>query len=281
MDSLQLQQIQWNTSSAEFLEKIMKYEAVHQITSWDALKQRLGPGRLCFAFTHPGIPFEPLTFIQIALTHSISDNVQSILQQKPDSMAKELPTVAIFYSITSPHVGLSGIDLGVFLIKRVVKQLQEQIPSISTFCTLSPIPKFRIWLETVMELNDSPLLTQAEESQLRSIIYSDTKNGHLLKLSLSQFDKLQPILKPILLRLCHRYIVDEKRRNYALDPVTHFHIRNGASLYRINWMGDSSVKGTQQSYGMMANYIYVLDEIEENNAKYLLDGHVKVVKKGN
>jgi hypothetical protein len=146
---MELERISWK-SPANILEKIVKYERVHAIPSWEALKQRLGPGRLCFSFFHPAIPHEPLTFVQVALLNQIPSTIEQILQDpKPGS---DSAFVAIFYSITSSQKGLSGVDLGQFLIKRVVKEIQATIPQITTFCTLSPIPNFRKWiLNTIHE----------------------------------------------------------------------------------------------------------------------------------
>jgi hypothetical protein len=198
---LDLERITWNTS-ASILEKIMEYEAVHAIDTWKHLKQRLGPGRLCFAFFHRGMPKIPLTFIQIALVDSISSNVQAILEDtKPE---RHNPRTAIFYSITSSQSGLAGIDLGNFLIKQVVTEIKKYAPTVSTFCTLSPIPGFSTWLKTQIEREE--LLSDDEVKQLEIHVEASSSKD-LFKKCLDQFHKnevLQEHMKPILMRLCER-----------------------------------------------------------------------------
>ncbi|KAJ3271894.1 hypothetical protein HDV01_006108 [Terramyces sp. JEL0728] len=255
LNNIDLEQLTW-TSSALVLEKIIKYEAVHSIHTWGALKQRLGPGRFCFAFFHKSIPFEPLTFVQVATMKSIPENIDSILNDPdPDT---EGATVAIFYSITSSKKGLTGVDLGNFLIKRVVKELQAKLPSISTFVTLSPIPNFREWLETNLNLNREMFLPK-EIKAIRSLVpYTSAPINNVFSLYLDRERIYQAesekIIKPILSRLCGRYLLLEKRRNFALDP------------------------GFQQSYGMMVNYNYQISEIEKNNQLYLLQGTIDVME---
>ncbi|KAI8825007.1 malonyl-CoA decarboxylase-domain-containing protein [Fimicolochytrium jonesii] len=274
--SLDLERISWDTS-ASVLEKIVHYEAVHAVPTWQALKQRLGPGRLCYAFFHKGMPQEPLTFVQIALLKEVAGNVQDMLNNPHPEVID--PTVAIFYSISSSQKGLAGVDLGNFLIKRVVTELQTFLPTVSTFCTLSPIPGFRRWLTTALNQDVSELLTGEESTSIKrfagekkssaSSILSVGKRSYFLANR-----ETQEVLRPILLRLCARYLVLEKRRSLALDPVGNFHIRNGACMHRLNWMGDSSAKGLAQSFGIMVNYNYILPLVEENNQAYLVDGSI-------
>ncbi|KAI8921804.1 malonyl-CoA decarboxylase-domain-containing protein [Entophlyctis helioformis] len=283
MGFLDLERITWH-SPANILEKIVRYEAVHEIPSWQALKQRLGPGRLCYSFFHRSMPQDPLTFVQVALVQDISDQVQAILHDKSPDVKD--PKAAIFYSITSSQRGLSGVDLGNFLIKRVVKEIQLNFPSITTFCTLSPIPGFRAWLATAIanEIQHPPpdasgsLLLPQEADALRAFAPSQAPIQTLSTVSgdaawLESADQSR-VFQPIIERLCSRYLTMEKKRALALDPVANFHIRNGASIYRLNWAGDTSDKGIRQSFGMMVNYIYDLPEIEANNQKYLLDGQI-------
>ncbi|KAI8809591.1 malonyl-CoA decarboxylase-domain-containing protein [Cladochytrium replicatum] len=295
--NLDLERISWSTS-ANVLEKIMKYEAVHEVPGWDSLKQRLGTGRLCYSFFHRAMPHEPLTFVHVALTQEIADNVQDILNDpSPGLPHADEYTTAIFYSISSSQRGLSGVDLGNFLIKRVVKEIQKHVPSVTTFCTLSPIPNFRHWLNT--QLNNvltnfehgavdpglSSLILDDETDEL-SALYGVPKDSQLIKRlqkSLNDDDswltdsRQLNLLKPILLRLCGRYLLVEKKRTFAYDPVANFHIRNGACVHRINWLADTSAKGLRQSFGIMANYNYVLPQVERNNQQYLLDGTISII----
>ncbi|TPX61419.1 malonyl-CoA decarboxylase [Spizellomyces sp. 'palustris'] len=283
---LDLERITWN-SPATVLEKIVRYEAVHAVPTWQALKQRLGPGRLCYSFFHRGMPQEPLTFVQVALVNEIAEDVQVILNDPSPEVPG--PTVAIFYSISSSQRGLSGVDLGNFLIKRVVKEIQQFLPSIKTFCTLSPIPRFRQWLETRLNSGNlpsgEPLLLGEEVEALKDLMGHGAAEDGILILkdilagnSWYEDPNISQTLKPILLRLCARYLLLEKKRSFALDPVCNFHIRNGACMHRLNWNGDASEKGLSQSYGIMVNYNYVLPEVETNNQLYLLDGTIAVME---
>ncbi|KAJ3018237.1 hypothetical protein HKX48_003015 [Thoreauomyces humboldtii] len=280
---LDLDRITWNTP-ATILEKIVHYEAVHTVPTWQALKQRLGPGRLCYAFFHRGMPQVPLTFVQIALTAAIPEDVHLLLNDLSPEV--ENPSTAIFYSISSSQKGLAGVDLGNFLIKRVVRETQALMPTVTTFCTLSPIPRFRAWLETRLNGPESPskepFLLPGEETALRDRGASGTTGADVLKRLLADDANLvdpqtSGVVKPILLRLCARYMLLEKRRSFALDPVCNFHIRNGACLQRLNWMGDRSAKGLRQSYGIMVNFNYRLPQIELNNQTYLFDGSIAVI----
>ncbi|KAI9004144.1 malonyl-CoA decarboxylase-domain-containing protein [Gaertneriomyces semiglobifer] len=283
MGFLELERITWNTS-ATVLEKIVRYEAVHAIPTWQSLKQRLGPGRLCYALFHRGMPQEPLTFVQVALTEDIADDVQVILNDSQPGLAN--PTTAVFYSISSSQRGLTGVDLGNFLIKRVVKEVQCTMPTVKRFITLSPIPRFRPWLETRMNMVieghvKEPLLLAEEEAALKSLAVGQSCGVQALKHLLNDFvsarvPQVTATLKPILLRLCSRYLLMEKKRHLALDPVANFHIRNGACVHRLNFDGDISPKGMEQSYGIMVNYAYVLDAVERNNQLYLLDGRISL-----
>ncbi|CAI2189689.1 10058_t:CDS:10, partial [Funneliformis geosporum] len=280
---LDLRRITWY-SSAAILEKVIEYEAVHAIKDWDDMKRRVGPGRRLFAFFYKNMKHEPLVFIQVALTNEISDNVQAILEDP--NPTKSIPTIedvncAIFYSITS-QPGLSGIELGNFLIKRVVRELQAEFPSIKTFSTLSPIPGFQKWLNAVINVEGDSILVDDEAEKIKNLrSYLEGSGTEILKTILKSKDWIRDevcfhTFKPILMRLCTRYILTEKRRNLALDPVANFHIRNGACVHRLNWLGDISNKGLEESFGIMANYNYILDHIERNNQQYLCDGKISV-----
>ncbi|KAI9207465.1 malonyl-CoA decarboxylase-domain-containing protein [Polychytrium aggregatum] len=286
-ETMDLKRITWN-SEASVLEKVVEYEAVHPIPDWKALKQRLGPGRLCYGFFHSGLPLTPLTFIEIALVDKVSNNIHDIIESTPTINDEKQANTAIFYSITSSQKGLTGVELGNFLIKRVVKELQRDYPQITTFCTLSPVPGFRPWLETQMNLvedraRSKPLFLAQEVHSLCTIRDKSDANAAQVLRELTSDDAWMHVpasrnlLEPILLRLCAKYILTEKKRMFCFDPVANFHIRNGASVARINWQADRSDKGIRQSYGMMVNYQYLLDQVEENNKHYLMDGSIHMV----
>ncbi|KAF9123083.1 hypothetical protein BGX30_001628 [Mortierella sp. GBA39] len=277
---LDLERLTWQ-SPAVLLEKITQYEAVHKFKDVQDLKRRVGPGRRVFALMNKSLPDEPLVFVQVALVERLSDNVQDILSDPSPGHANPAETVkcAIFYSITT--------QLGNFLIKRVVRSLKVEFPQIDTFSTLSPIPGFRTWIVQCQNLGQRLLLPQEESivSQLgqeTGATSGDVEDqfSAILKHP-STFSDSETIgkLRPILSRLCARYILLEKRRHLALDPVANFHLRNGACAHRLNWLGDASAKGMEESFGLMINYLYSLDHIEMNNQQYLQDGTISVSSK--
>nr|CAG8534406.1 4399_t:CDS:10 [Entrophospora candida] len=292
---LDLKRITWY-SHRTVLEKLKNYEAVHSIKDWDDFKRRVGPDRRLFAFFFRGMPHEPLVFINVALKNELSNNIQEILEEpEPDLMSSSYfheIKHAIFYSITS-QPGLSGIELGNFLIKRVVRVLHSEFPSIETFSTLSPIPRFRKWLITRINIEKNGIFINNEEGQIKflkvSLKQNDSSPLNINKEVSEKFkeilstrdwindEKIFFVLKPILLRLCARYILTEKHRTFALDPVANFHIRNGACVHRLNWLGDVSEKGLNESFGMMINYNYFLDYIETNNQKYMSKGTITLL----
>ncbi|MEX2312358.1 MAG: malonyl-CoA decarboxylase, partial [Rhodospirillales bacterium] len=274
VDLLQLKQISWDVTPATILEKLIEYEAVHAIAGWDDLKNRLDSDRRCFAFFHPRMPNEPLIFVEVALVNGIAGNVQELLDENaPVQNAAEANT-AIFYSISNAQQGLAGISFGNFLIKRVVNELREEFDNLKTFSTLSPIPGFRKWLDGLFAAGDPKILLPAERKIIKEI--SDKRTGFkgAVKDMLQTRDwhrdpMIAEALKAPLMRLCARYLIEEKRREgRAADPVAHFHLSNGATIERLNWLGDSSDNGINQSAGMMVNYLYHLGKIEENHETY-------------
>ncbi|KAK3817821.1 MAG: malonyl-CoA decarboxylase-domain-containing protein [Linnemannia gamsii] len=290
---LDLERLTWQ-SPAVLLEKITQYEAVHKFKDVQDLKRRVGPGRRVFALMNKSLPAEPLVFVQVALVERLSDNVQDILNDPSPGHPNPAETVkcAIFYSITTQLVtftsrcvfrliGLSGIELGNFLIKRVVRSLKVEFPQIETFSTLSPIPGFRKWMGQCHNLGQRLLLPQ--EESIVSLVGQETgvASGDAILKHPSTFSDSETMskLRPIISRLCARYILLEKRRHLALDPVANFHLRNGACAHRLNWLGDTSTKGMEESFGLMINYLYSLDHIEMNNQQYLLDGTISVSSK--
>lgn len=283
---LDLEEITWR-SPAELLEKLMVYEAVHAIRSWDDLKNRLDADRRVFGFFHNKMPLEPLIFVQVAFTKGLADSIQDVLDEsKPTQDVSEADT-AIFYSISNAQQGLAGISFGNFLIKRVVGKLSREFKNIRTYATLSPVPGFSKWLHSQLDLGeDAALFLPFEARDLKAA--SDEKSAceGLRKLlgdaEWHKNDKKVDLLKPVLMRLCAHYLTREKNRRgngkRALDPVAHFHLSNGAQLEQINWLGDVSPKGIKQSAGLMVNYHYKLGEIDDNHEDYVTDGRIATSK---
>lgn len=268
---LQLRHIDW-TAPASLLEKLIAYEAVHEIRSWDDLKHRLESDRRCYAFFHPSMPDEPLIFVEVALVNGIADNVQELLDAGADRVEPEKANTAIFYSISNAQKGLAGVSFGDFLIKRVVDDLSHELPNVKTFSTLSPIPGFRRWLDERLA-DGADLLTREEIDSLAALVETVEEKSPLetalARPDWPQNDALDATLKPILLRLVAGYLLYQRRDGQrALDPVAHFHLSNGARVERLNWHGDLSTKGVEQSAGMMVNYLYALDRIEANHEAY-------------
>ena len=255
---LQLEQLSWQ-SSAEILEKLIAYEAVHAIQSWDDLKNRLDSDRRCFAFFHPSMPSEPLIFVEVALVQGLADNVQQLLDQDAPALEPEQADTAIFYSISNAQPGLAGISFGNFLIKRVVGLLQQDLPGLRQFSTLSPIPGFCRWLEQ----QDDNSLEQLPGGRFWNQL-STPKNCAANLAREGCQDALQ--------KLVIQYLFRETGRGHnCKDPVAHFHLSNGARIEQINWLADSSERGMQQSAGLMVNYLYQLPEIESRSQSYILN----------
>ncbi|KAJ1996321.1 hypothetical protein GGI25_000385 [Coemansia spiralis] len=287
--TLDLKRITWN-SPAYTIEKLGQYESVHAVKSWLDVKRRLGNGRRCFGFFHRSVPMEPLVFVWVALTDEITSNVQSILQEREPTSAlgEQAAKCAIFYSINS-QPGLSGVDLGNFLIKRVVAVLRAELPNIDAFCTLSPLPRFRVWLDQWLTENHlaSPpscvpinqktqdaLMARVPGSQTWTAALKDIVNSHGWTGDQQNLNAMEPVI----CALGAHYLVNIKRgkSHAAFDPVANFHLRNGACLHRVNWRGNTSYNGLRQSLGLMCNYNYVLDRIEDNNEHYVRDGEIAI-----
>lgn len=279
VDFLELRRITWDTASGALLEKLIAYEAVHPIESWDDLKDRLDYDRRYFAYFHPRMPDEPLIFVEVALVNGIADNVQNLLDPSAPPQDPTTADTAIFYSISNAQRGLDGISFGNFLIKRVVGELSHEFPNIKTFATLSPIPGFLRWLDGALAEGRSGLLSPAERKAL-AVAQGGRKGAKgWLKETLKRPDwpadeALCKALKPVLMRLCALYLVKEKRTGgfFALDPVAHFHLTNGARMERLNWMADRSPRGLAQSAGLMINYRYDLARIDDHHESYRASG---------
>lgn len=275
---LELRRIDWN-SPASLLEKLIRYEAVHRIESWDDLKNRLDSDRRCYAFFHPRMPEEPLIFVEIALMKGLAGSVQALLDPKAEVMDAAQADTAIFYSINNCQRGLDGIAFGNFLIKRVVEVLGREFSGLKQFATLSPIPGFCRWLAAREEAGDAMLLSPEEITAIRLAAGAAPEASPVaaLQLLVSRKEWTPAVLKalePVLVRLCARYIALEAGRNpkRAADPVAHFHLSNGARIERINWRADTSSKGMRESAGLMVNYLYDPAFIEDNHEAYAGEG---------
>jgi malonyl-CoA decarboxylase len=264
---LELERIDWRASAA-LLEKLIAYEAVHEIAGWDDLKKRLQSDRRCFAFFHPRMRDEPLIFVEVALTGGIADSIQALLDPKAPVLDPAAADTAIFYSISNAQAGLAGISFGNFLIKQVVARLAAEFPHLARFATLSPIPGFVRWLGT---LGEDEALTPAERKALPKRADGVQHPLALIKNpAWYRNEYLAKALEKPLLRLAARYLAVEKRADGgALDPVAHFHLTNGARIERLDWLADISPKGLRQSAGLMVNYLYRLDDIEANHEAYV------------
>ena len=245
---LVLEKIDWETP-ANILEKIIEYEAVHEINSWDDLRARLAPSdRQCFAFFHPLIPNDPLIFVEVALCEDIPKSIEEIIKIDRAELDIEDANTAIFYSISNCHNGLLGISFGNFLIKKVAKNLKRELPELNQFQTLSPLPGLMKWMEEY-----APITFERCSDK-------NCSNDELIKQTV-------------------RYLTESNRSDgMPNDPVARFHIGNGASLERVNLNADLSSKGLSQSYGIMANYLYDLDVVEENHELFFKN---KIVQTSN
>ena len=280
---LSIERITWQ-SPAALLEKLMAYEAVHAISSWTDLHNRLESDRRCYAFFHPGMAEEPLIFIEVALVEGLATSVQELLDENaPEIIAEETDT-AIFYSISNTQLGLQGISFGPFLIKQVVTNLRQQLPNLKTFSTLSPLPGFRRWLtaylETALAGDERGPIGQAliEAARLLDVAAEAETIFNTPKWWENQ--EVADILKETLLALCARYLHEYREKDSApIDPVARFHLGNGARIERINWLGDISSKGMQESCGLMVNYLYPLKEIEKNIEAYTTNKEISAASR--
>jgi malonyl-CoA decarboxylase len=280
---LELRRIDWETP-ASVLEKLIEYEAVHQVQGWDDLRRRLGPDRRCFAFFHPSLPGEPLIFVEVALVEGLATAVQPLLTRDRDEKAQRERTAradtAIFYSISNCQEGLRGVSFGNFLIKQVVEELKAELPHLTRFSTLSPVPSFRRWLEQRAASGGADLLRPEESAALRRAAPTDDADGGAALLSLLKGEawwedpEVVEALRRPLVRLCALHLTSPAGAGRATDPVARFHLGNGARLERINWLGNVAPRGITESFGLMVNYLYDPDTIEANHEVFARDGTV-------
>src|SRR6202140_2142054 len=259
---LELRRIDWQ-SPAAVLEKLIAYEAVHEIKGWDDLRRRLAPDRRCFAFFHPALPGEPLIFVEVALVQGLAPAMPPLLARETDEEAARAQAAradtAIFYSISNCQDGLRGISFGNFLIKQVVEELHAEFPQLERFSTLSPAPGFRRWLMQRLAEGSDPDSALAPELE---------RDGWWRDPAWSEK------LRPALMRLCAAYLTRRLSPGNRIDPVARFHLGNGARLERINWLGNAARRAIQESFGIMVNYLYDHDSIEDNHEAFVRDGTI-------
>jgi malonyl-CoA decarboxylase len=278
---LELKRITWQ-SSALVLEKLMAYEAVHPIASWTDLRNRLDTDRRCYAFFHPRLPNEPLIFVEIALLKGMPDSVQLLLDEKAPVQDPRTADTAIFYSISNTQQGLRGISFGNLLLKRVIEDLQRDLPRLNVFATLSPVPGFRAWLDRALA-ERRPLMPAAEHEKLAAAIaHPDPACAladALARPDWASDERLVHALREPMERLCARYLLQEKSGAQPLDPVAHFHLNNGAHVSRVFWLADTSARGMRQSYGVMVSYRYALSEVGRNHEQFQQNGRVAAARR--
>ena len=256
---LVLRSIDWSTP-ANLLEKIIRYEAVHTIRDWNDLRARIdSPDRRCYAFFHPALVDEPLIFVEVALTRSIPAAIDPILSAKRDPVEPERATTAVFYSISNCQRGLAGVSFGHFLIKQVVEEVSREIPRLATFVTLSPAPNFAEWLKRERVKERSVALSAEDRTALAALDRPDWWRDEATA---------EMVREPLLRAAAWYYLRVHGARGTPLDSVARFHLGNGARLERLNFLADTSERALQQSHGLMVNYLYDLEHIEQNHEAY-------------
>lgn len=266
---LKMHQVDWK-SPADILEKIIQHEAVHEIDGWDDLRRRLQPDRRCFAFFHPQLSEEPLIFVEVALLPDIPGSIGPLVDKKSAPVEPNQFKCAIFYSISNCQPGLRGVSMGNFLIKRVAESLKKEFPSLKTFCTLSPIPGFIEWLSSDVGsslIDSKPAVLEKYQQalhvlDLKKVSWNERVHAgwHPDTCSLKEREALES--------LCAIYLMHYSPKRGG-NSVAKFHLGNGAKLHRINWAGDLSKKGIKQSAGLMVNYLYDLEKVEDNHERFV------------
>ena len=264
---LKLKKITWDTKAA-VLEKIIKYERVHHMKDMNELKRRLGEDRRFFSYFHPALEDEPIIFVQIALTNGLGKSIQELMKPLGDDVKKY--DTATFYSISNCHEGLSRVTLGNFLIKRVIYEIQEELPHIKNFGTLSPIPGFVEWFSYLEESKINNVLGNLADQNISFLKSRDLKIGD------SRIIENKEAIK----KLVAHYIINEKNsKGLPINDVSRFHLGNGAIVDDIVVNANISEAGFKRSYGVMVNYLYELKNIEKNHEEYMNDNKVIVSDK--
>ncbi len=272
---LEMRSLNWD-SPASLLEKLIKYEAVHDIRSWADLKNRLDSDRRCYGFFHPRLPGEPLIFVEVALVGKMSDSITPLLDEAAAAADLTKASTAIFYSISNTQTGLRGVSFGDSLIKNVVEQLLQEFPKLRTFATLSPIPGFRHWLG-----KHADSVWEGADKRLRADLAKAVGNEALDSAQwLAVYDKPTELAADsaqakLLIHAAAVYLGKTMEQGRPVDPVARFHLGNGARVERLNWAGDPSAKGVKQSYGLMVNYLYDLKRLDKHRS-LLAQGKVPV-----
>jgi malonyl-CoA decarboxylase len=272
---LDLRRISWD-SPASLIEKLIEYEAVHDIKSWADVKNRLDSDRRCYGFFHPRLPNTPLIFVEVALVDRISEGIVPLLDEAAVLVKPDKATTAVFYSISNTQMGLRGVSFGDSLIKRVVETLQEELPRLKIFATLSPIPGFRAWLGK----NAAGMLARIDERRAAELgravgsLPPTTERFLAAADEPATLDARSPV-RQLLLNSAAEYLGRATADGKPVDPVARFHLGNGARVERLNWAGDPSPKGMKQSYGLMVNYVYDLKRLDKHRT-LLAQGKIAV-----
>ena len=261
---LELHHINWD-SPASLLEKLIRYEAVHAIRSWDDMRRRVAADRRCYAFFHPRMNDVPLIFVEVAITEQMAGDVQALIDPDRPLADPGKARWAIFYSISNTQKGLRGISFGNFLLKRVIEELLSELPKLKSFATLSPIPGFADWLGKRSGAEIQECLADKAE---RQAVAQDPEAGArwVERLRAAADGQAPEPVRRTGLRLAAHYL-QQLRGADPLDAVARFHLGNGARIERLNWAADRSAKGLEQSCGLMVNYLYEPDQLDENRAR--------------
>lgn len=264
---LDLRPITWD-SPASLLEKLMRYEAVHQISSWTDLRNRLDSDRQCYAFFHPRLPNEPLIFVEIAILEHLAKDIGSLLDEAAPLENLDKVKWAVFYSISNTQAGLRGVSFGNFLLKRVIDAVRQKFPKLERFATLSPIPGFAHWVRQRVSSEIDAMIGSRFARQLKDLAGGPLSlAGGDVAAWLARDDdraEAESARRELGERLCAHYLARRFQDDEPLDAVARFHLGNGACIERINWRADQSEKGKRESFGVMVNYRYVVADLDEN-----------------
>ena len=291
---LRLERINWQTSALT-LEKLIEYESVHEISGWPDLRRRLEADRRCFAFFQPALPAEPVIFLEVALTRGLAHDLEPLLDVNAPVLPLKQANTAIFYSINNCLHGLRGIPFGNFLIKQVVDELRDELPRIREYSTLSPLPRFSRALSSAAGSHDAtdggardggsnssePEFTRARLSSLMHDFADDLKReagasdpvDALFELLNNPAEHKKALTAP-LRRLVLVYLTQLRGKQH--DPVAAFHFSNGARLESINTFANLRPYGLRDSYGVMVNYRYIPEDLEENHERFVRSGEISV-----
>jgi malonyl-CoA decarboxylase len=276
---LRMERISWKTS-ALLLEKLIRYESVHEINGWPDLHRRLEADRRCFAFFHPALADEPIIFVEVALSNGLTGNSDPLLDIQAPVLSPEKADTAVFYSINNCLKGLRGVPFGSFLIKQVIADLAAEFPNIKTYGTLSPLPRLS---QAIRDQKNEDGFTRDRLARLladysRGLTAAAKRRDpvesffHLLENPLQH----RMLLTAPLERLAFAYLTEARQNGRLYDPVATFHLSNGARLERINAFGNSRPYGLEASFGVTVNYRYLPDELEENHERFIRKGQIRV-----